>query len=79
MTDKSTGYTLDKKINLANLMAIGVIVVGALAFHFRMEASVEANTVEIAHNKEAIKVEKQERRDDRKEIIDLLKDIAASM
>ena len=44
-----------------------------------MEASVEANTVEISHNKEAIKVEKQERRDDRKEVIDLLKDIAASM
>ena len=75
----SSGFSVDRTVNLPNLIAITMIVVAALAAHFRMEAKVGNNAIVIAYNQERIDRNEAGHERDRTEIIGLLQGISTAL
>ena len=90
MVKDKDSFTFDRKINVGNLLAFGAVVFAAFAAHYAMASQVSKNTQEIDFNAQRLEEstnrwekqlaeEKQARKDDRTEIIGLLKTIADRM
>ena len=73
--ESGVSFSFDKRINLANMLAFVLIIVAALAAHFRMEAQVMQNTQSIGFNTGRIVAGDEEQEKDRTEILLVLKSI----
>jgi len=82
----TTGVKFDKTVNLGQIATILVVLFAMIAAFFRLEGRVDLNAGEIQHAIEDIadveqeaREEKLERKDDRKEIMDMMERILTAL